>query len=83
MKTAIRLGPIAHLRRAKFEVGCIRKPGMWTRDKPSITYLATIYNPEWGEAGAWNFLIKLSNLMQNIFMDFEHPTFRGWLARKR
>ena len=29
---------------------------------------------EWGEAGAWNFLIKQSNLMQNIFTDFEHPT---------
>ena len=29
---------------------------------------------EWGEACAWKFLIKLSNLMQNIFTDFEHPT---------
>ena len=32
MKTAVRLGPIAHLRRAKFGF---------------IAYLATIYHPEW------------------------------------
>ena len=28
---------------------CIQKPGMWIRDKPSFTCLATIYHPEWDE----------------------------------
>ena len=32
---------------------------------------------EWGEAGAWNFLIKLSNLMQNFLRILNTLPVRG------
>ena len=45
MKTAVRLGPIAHLRRAKFEVVAYGNQACEFGDKPSFTYLATLYHP--------------------------------------
>ena len=46
MKTAVRLGPIAHLRRAKFEVvASYGNQACEFGDKPSFTYLATLYHP--------------------------------------
>ena len=52
MKTAVRLGPIAHLRRAKC-IEDISNNQAWERgNKSHLSYLATLYHPEWGEAGA-------------------------------
>ena len=45
MKTAVRLGPIAHLRCAKFEVVAYGNQACEFGDKPSFTYLATLYHP--------------------------------------
>ncbi len=75
METAVRLGPIAHLRRAKFEV--LHTETRHENERglvPSHSHTLVPYITPNGVRLAHEISIILSNIMQKKIADFEHPT---------